>query len=318
MAGRQTLVTGGAGLIGSHLVRHRLAAGDSVLVLDDFSTGHADSLADLAGHPGLRIIRQDVRQPLEPAPTLSRIWHLACPASPLHYSRDPVRTLTTAVNGTLAMLDLARATGARVLIASTSEVYGDPAVHPQPEGYWGHVNPRGPRSCYDEGKRAAEALAHDHGRHLGTDVRVARIFNTYGPGMRADDGRVIPGFITRALSGGALEVHGDGHQTRSFCHVDDMVDGLCRLMEAQVQEPVNLGNPEEISMLALARRVVQLAGSASPIRHLPAQPDDPARRCPDIGRARAMLGWAPTVGLDAGLAGTIAWFRQHSVRALVS
>ncbi|MBA8794247.1 UDP-glucuronate decarboxylase [Friedmanniella endophytica] len=311
-AGRaRSLVTGGGGFIGAHLVRALLARGERVTVLDDFSTGDRANLGDLRHHPRLSVVEGDVCDVRIPA--ADRIYHLACPASPVWYQRDPIRTLRTCTVGTLAVLESARSTGATVLLSSTSEVYGDPAVHPQPEDYWGHVNPVGPRACYDEGKRAAEALCFSYHRQHGTAIKVARIFNTYGPGMRADDGRVISNFVVRALAGRALELAGDGSQTRSFCYVDDLVDGLIRLMDSpdEVTGPVNLGNPEEYTIAQLADRVLDLVGGPSRIVHVPLPTDDPARRRPDISTARRVLGWVPHTALDDGLPRTVDHFRRQ-------
>jgi UDP-glucuronate decarboxylase len=307
----KTLVTGGAGLIGSHLCEALLRAGHEVICLDNFFTGSRANVLHLLDDPRFELTRHDIIEPL--AIDAERIYNLACPASPVHYRKSPVKTVETNVVGTRNVLELARRCGARVLQASTSEVYGDPAVHPQPEGYWGNVNPVGSRACYDEGKRCAETLCTDYHLGHGVEVRIARIFNTYGPRVALGDGRVISSFALSALGGEPLVVHGDGSQTRSFCHVDDLVRGLLLLMEyggADAHEPVNLGRPEEISMRALAELTVELAGSTSPVVLAPAQPDDPARRCPDISRARARLGWEPVVPLRQGLAGTIEWLRK--------
>lgn len=301
------LVTGGAGFIGQHLVRALLAQGARVTVLDNLSTGRRAALPD---DPNLRVVQGCVTQP----PDLGQpelIFNLACPASPVHYQADPIGTWRAAALGTHAMLELARETGARLVQASTSEVYGDPEVSPQAEGYHGHVNPTGPRACYDEGKRAAEALIADYRRVHGLDTRVARIFNTYGPGMAPDDGRVVANFITQALRGEAMTVYGDGRQTRSFCHVRDLVRGLLALGEGADLggEIVNLGNPAEITMRALAERISEALGVALKLDLRPAAPDDPRQRRPDITRAKALLGWTPEVALEEGLAATIAHFR---------
>mgnify|MGYP006295394401 CR=1 FL=1 len=311
------LVTGGAGFIGSHLAEALLAAGHQVTSVDNLFTGCADNVAHLAASGRFTDLRRDIVEPFDPAADaplfeVDRIFNLACPASPVHYQRTPIRTVQTNVVGTYNVLELARRTGARVLQASTSEVYGDPAVHPQPEGYFGNVNPVGPRACYDEGKRCAETLSTDYRHGSGVDVRIARIFNTYGPRVALDDGRVISSFAVAALRGEPLAVHGSGVQTRSFCYVDDLVRGLLALMDYDgpgAYEPVNLGQPEEISMLDLAERIVALAGSASPIEHTAPLPDDPARRRPAIARARERLGWEPRVPLADGLARTVEWFR---------
>jgi UDP-glucuronate decarboxylase len=303
-----SLVTGGAGFLGSQLVDRLIARGETVFCLDDFSSGSRANVAHLAGHPRFELIVHDVCRPLEIA--ADRIYNLACPASPVHYQRDPVLTTRTAVLGALNMLALADRLRCPILQASTSEVYGDPAMHPQTEVYWGHVNPIGVRACYNEGKRCAETLFFDSARMAGTRIKVAHIFNTYGPRMQPDDGRVVSNFIVQALAGDPITLHGAGAQTRSFCYVDDLVDGLVRLMDSPdaVTGPVNLGNPEEVSMRALAALVIELTGSHSALEMCPAAGDDPARRCPDTALAAALLGWAPRVGLRVGLARTIAWF----------
>ena len=310
-SGRRILVTGGAGFIGSHLVDRLLADGDAVICADNLTTGAAANIAHLQGHPRFAFLRHDVTEPL--ALDVDAIFNLACPASPVHYQRDPVGTTRTAVLGALNMLDLARRLGCPILQASTSEVYGDPAMHPQTEEYWGHVNPIGPRACHDEGKRCAEALCLDHHRQHGVRVKVARIFNTYGARMHPDDGRVVPGFIMRALRGQDLTVHGDGSQTRSFCHVDDLVEGLVRLMATPdtVTGPVNLGNPDVVTIRALAETVLARTGSAARVVTAPLPPDDPRRRRPDIALARRLLGWNPAIGLGEGLDLTIAHFRAR-------
>ncbi len=311
---QRVLVTGGSGFIGSHLCRRLLAAGHEVLVADNFYSSSRGNVADLLGEPRFELMRHDVTFPLYVE--VDQIYHLACPASPVYYQRDPVQTTKTCVHGSINMLGLAKRLGARVLLASTSEVYGDPAVHPQVESYWGNVNPAGIRSCYDEGKRCAETLFFDYHRQHRLPVKVARIFNTYGPNMLPDDGRVVSSFIVSALRGAPLPVFGDGSQTRSFCYVDDMVSGLIALMgsPAPVTGPVNLGNPGEFTMLELAKKVLALAGSDSPIEHHPLPSDDPVRRRPDITRAREVLGWEPAVPLDEGLAKTIAYFRHALAR----
>ena len=305
----RVLVTGGAGFIGSHLCEHLVGEGHAVVAVDNLSGGRVESVASIAGNPRFRLLKGDVRDPLfaaDEAP-FERIYHLACPASPLDYSADPLRTLTTCVQGTTHVLELAQKTGARFLLASTSEVYGDPLVHPQPESYWGNVNPIGPRACYDEGKRCAETFTMEYAAQRGVSVRIARIFNTYGPRM-ADDGRVIPAFVHQALRDKDLTVFGDGSQTRSYCYVDDLRDGLVRLMEhPESPGPVNLGNPEEITVLALARAVIEAIGStksAIVMRDLPI--DDPKRRRPDIALARRILDFSPQVTLREGLERTIA------------
>ncbi|WP_373046576.1 UDP-glucuronic acid decarboxylase family protein [Vulgatibacter sp.] len=306
------LVAGGAGFIGSHLCERLLAGGHAVVCLDDFSTGSRLNVAHLEGLPGFELLERDVTGPVELL-GVDRVFNLACPAAPARYQADPVRTWKTSVLGTMHLLDLAAANGARFVQASTSEVYGDPQVHPQREDYWGHVNPIGPRACYDEGKRAAETLCFDTARTRGLDVRVARIFNTYGPRMARDDGRVVANFVAQALEGRALTLYGAGSQTRSFCYVSDLVEGLVRLMdyEGQIPGPVNLGNPAEFTVRELAELVLELTGSSSPIEVQPLPVDDPVRRCPDITRARTLLGWEPAVPLVQGLGRTIA-----AVRAL--
>jgi UDP-glucuronate decarboxylase len=307
--GKRILVTGGAGFVGSHLSARLIAEGAQVICLDNFFTGTRENVAPLLGHPRFELVRHDVEQPL--SLEVDEIYHLACPASPIHYQRNPVRTVRTAVQGTLNLLDVARESSARILIASTSEIYGDPAMHPQPEGYWGNVNPIGPRACYDEGKRCAEALAVSYARQYGTEVRIARIFNTYGPRLHQADGRVVSNFIVQALSGEPLTVYGDGSQTRSFCYVTDLLEGFLRLMASpHGPEPVNLGNPRETTMLELATLVRTLTRSPSPIVKAPLPQDDPARRRPDISRARELLGWEPRVTLEEGLRETIGYFRD--------
>jgi UDP-glucuronate decarboxylase len=308
------MVTGGAGFIGSHLVRRLLDAGHEVLVVDNFYSSTRSNIEDLQGHPRFELLRHDVTFPLYVE--VDEIYHLACPASPIFYQRDPVQTTKTCVHGSINMLGLAKRTGAKILLSSTSEVYGDPSVHPQEESYWGNVNPIGIRSCYDEGKRCAETLFFDYHRQHGLRIKVARIFNTYGPRMAADDGRVVSNFIVQALTGRPLTVYGDGSQTRSFCYVDDLVDGLIRLMETgdEVTGPINLGNPGEFTMLELAQQVTGLVGGEQ-IRHEPLPADDPVRRRPDIGRAQELLGWEPTVELAEGLKRTVEYFREHLAAA---
>jgi UDP-glucuronate decarboxylase len=303
-------VTGGAGFIGSHLTRRLLDAGNEVLVVDNFYSGTRSNIEDLQGEPRFELLRHDVTFPLYVE--VDEIYHLACPASPVFYQRDPVQTTKTCVHGSINMLGLAKRTGAKILLASTSEVYGDPAMHPQEESYWGNVNPIGIRSCYDEGKRCAETLFFDYHRQHQLRIKVARIFNTYGPRMAADDGRVVSNFIVQALTGQPLTVFGDGTQTRSFCYVDDLVDGLIRLMDSpdEVTGPINLGNPGEFTMLELAQTVRRLTGSSSNIVHEPLPADDPARRRPDITRAVERLGWKPTIPLEAGLEKTVQYFRE--------
>jgi len=303
------LVTGGAGFVGSHLCERLLARGDEVTCLDDLSTGRRDNVVHLEESPRFTFMRHDVTVPLYLK--VDEIYNLACPASPPHYQRDRVQTMKTNVWGAMNMLGLGRAVGAKVLQASTSEVYGDPEVHPQPESYRGNVDPTGPRSCYDEGKRAAETLCFDYMRDRGVAVKVARIFNTYGPRMAPDDGRVVSNFIVQALKKEPLTVYGDGSQTRSFCYVDDLVDGLVRLMDSdgEVTGPINLGNPGELTMLQLAEMVKDMVGSSSPVEHHPLPEGDPKRKEPDISLARLSLGWAPRTALADGLKPTIAYFR---------
>lgn len=313
------LVTGAAGFLGSNLCDRLLAGGRRVVCLDDFSTGRRANVEHLLGRDDFMLIEHDVSAPisddsLERIGQIDRIYNLACPASPPMYQRDPVATMRTNVLGMLNMLELAERTGARVLQASTSEVYGDPQEHPQTEDYRGWVNPIGPRACYDEGKRAAETLCFDFIRSRGVDVRVARIFNTYGPRMRADDGRVVSNFIVQALAGEPITIFGDGSQTRSFCYVDDLIEGLVRLMEVSAEPteigPVNLGNPDEFTVRELADLVLEMTGSASAVEHCELPIDDPVRRRPDISRAMGALGWAPTVPLRDGLRRAIAWFES--------
>ncbi len=306
------LVTGAAGFIGYHLSLRLLDEGHQVVGLDDLSSGSRQNVEDLAAREGFQFVRHDLSRPL-PAGLrgFQRVYNLACPASPLDFDRRSLEIMAVCSQGLWHVLELARACGARVLQASTSEVYGDPLEHPQRETYRGNVNPIGPRACYDEGKRFAEALCVHYARRHGVPVRLARIFNTYGPRMRTDDGRALPTFITQALSGEPLTIYGDGSQTRSFCYVDDLVDGLIRLCESDVEDPVNLGNPDEVTILEVAREVIALTGSTSTICHRPAAPDDPRVRCPDITRARQHLGWQPRVPRREGLARTIEWFRSR-------
>ncbi len=309
---RRVLVTGGAGFLGSHLCERLVAAGHEVLCVDNFYTGQRANIAHLQRHPNFELLRHDVTFPLYVE--VDEIYNLACPASPRHYQHDPVQTVKTSVHGAINMLGLAKRVGARILQASTSEVYGDPVEHPQPERYWGHVNPIGPRACYDEGKRCAETLFFDYRRQHGLRVKVARIFNTYGPRMRPDDGRVVSNFVVQALRGEPLTVYGDGAQTRSFCYVDDLVEALVRFMETpdDCAGPLNLGNPAECSMRELAEKIILLTGSRSRLTYRPLPANDPARRCPDIGQANEALGWQPRVELDAGLQRTIAYFAERS------
>jgi len=305
------LVTGGAGFIGSHLCERLLDAGADVLCVDNFFTGTKDNIAHLVGHRRFELMRHDVTFPLYVE--VDRIYNLACPASPVHYQFDPVQTTKTSVHGAINMLGLAKRVKARILQASTSEVYGDPEVHPQPEAYWGRVNPIGPRSCYDEGKRCAETLFFDYFRQHRLDIKVVRIFNTYGPRMHPNDGRVVSNFIVQALLGQDITLYGNGSQTRSFCYVDDLVEGLLRMMDspAGLTGPINLGNPAEYSIRELAERVLALTGSTSRLVFHPLPEDDPRQRQPDIAAAMKSLGgWQPTIQLGDGLERTIAYFRK--------
>ncbi|MCI1191830.1 SDR family oxidoreductase [Calidifontimicrobium sp. SYSU G02091] len=314
---KKIVVTGGAGFIGSHLCERLLAAGHEVICVDNFYTGRKANIAHLLDHPRFDVVRHDITEPL--VLQADEVYNLACPASPGHYQADPIHTMKTSVLGSINLLGLARRTGAKSLLASTSEVYGDPLVHPQPESYWGHVNPCGVRSCYDEGKRSAEALYFDYHRQHGIPIKVVRIFNTYGPRMRPDDGRVVSNFIVQALMDEPLTIYGDGQQTRSFCYVDDLVDGLMKMMASpdEVLGPINLGNPGEFTMLELAEAVKRLTNSRSRIVHEPLPQDDPKRRQPDITRARAVLGWQPVVQLEQGLLRTIAYFEAQLSRGAV-
>jgi UDP-glucuronate decarboxylase len=309
----RVLVTGGSGFIGSHLCRRLLAQGHDVLVADNFYSSTRHNVLDLLDEPRFELMRHDVTFPLYVE--VDQIYHLACPASPVFYQRDPVQTTKTCVHGSINMLGLAKRLRAPILLASTSEVYGNPAVHPQPETYWGNVNPIGIRSCYDESKRAAETLFFDYHRQHDLPVKVARIFNTYGPSMLPNDGRVVSNFIVQALRGQPLTIFGDGSQTRSFCYVDDLVDGLIRLMNTPpgTTGPVNLGNPDEFTVLELAKKVLALTGSNSPIENRPLPSDDPVRRQPDIIRARQLLNWTPAIPLDEGLKRTVDYFRRAGV-----
>lgn len=306
------LVPGGAGFLGSHLCERLLAAGHEVLALDDLSTGHHRHIAHLGQHPRFRLAVHDITRPLPAfAEHAGFIFNLACPASPAYYQRQPVQTTLTSVLGAWHLLTLAERNGARLLQASTSEVYGDPEVHPQTEDYFGHVNPIGPRSCYDEGKRCAEAMCFAWQRERSVAIRVARLFNSYGPRLRPGDGRVVSNFVVQALTGEALTVYGNGQQTRSFCYVDDTVEGLLRLMVSETEGPVNLGNPVEHTILELAELVLRMTGSHSSLVRRPLPPDDPQRRRPDIGLARRTLGWEPRVSLEEGLARTIDYFQRE-------
>jgi UDP-glucuronate decarboxylase len=305
---RRILVTGGAGFLGSHLCERLLARGAEVLCVDNFFTGSRRNIEHLIGHPRFELMRHDVTFPLYVE--VDEVFNLACPASPIHYQHDPVQTTKTSVHGAINMLGLAKRTRAKILQASTSEVYGDPAVHPQTEDYWGNVNPIGTRSCYDEGKRCAETLFFDYHRQHKLRIKVARIFNTYGPRMHPNDGRVVSNFVVQALRGQDITIYGDGRQTRSFCYVDDLVDGLMRLMDTgdDITGPINIGNPGEFTMIELAEQVIAQTGSKSKLVHKPLPADDPRQRQPDISRARAVLDWAPKTDLKAGLARTIEFF----------
>ena len=308
------LVTGGAGFLGSHLCEHLVNTGREVLCVDNLSTGAYSNIASLVGDSRFAFLHHDVRQPLDAQP--HAICNLACPASPAQYQADPIATVRTSVLGALNLLELARRSGACILQASTSEVYGDPRVHPQKESYWGHVNPVGPRACYDEGKRCAETLFSDYRRRYGVITRIARIFNTYGPRMQPDDGRVVSNFIVQALRNRPLTVYGDGSQTRSFCYVGDLIEALVRFMDApdEWSGPLNLGNPNECSVLELAERVIAMTGAKSAIVFEPLPHDDPARRCPDIFQAKRLLQWAPRVSLEEGLRRTITYFDERLCR----
>jgi len=310
LSSRRILVTGGAGFLGSFLCERLLAQGHEVLCVDNFFTGRRRNIAHLLDHPGFELLRHDVTFPLYVE--VDEIYNLACPASPIHYQFDPVQTTKTSVHGAINMLGLAKRVKAKILQASTSEVYGDPTRHPQREDYWGNVNPIGPRACYDEGKRCAETLFFDYWRQHKLRIKVARIFNTYGPRMHPNDGRVVSNFIVQALLNRPITVYGDGSQTRSFCYVDDLIEGLLRLMatEDAVTGPINLGNPAEFTILELAHKVIDKTGSRSRIEFRPLPENDPAQRQPDISRARELLGWQPSVPLDEGLVRTIAYFDE--------
>ena len=303
------LVTGGAGFIGSHLIDRLLTAGHEVICLDNFYTGRKQNVLHWLEHPNFELIRHDITEPIQLE--VDQIYHLACPASPVHYQYNPVKTIKTNVLGTLNMLGLAKRVKARFLLASTSEVYGDPKVHPQTETYWGNVNPIGIRSCYDEGKRVAETLAFDYHRQNDVDIRVARIFNTYGPRMLENDGRVVSNFVVQALRGTPITIYGEGQQTRSFCYVSDLVQGLMQLMNSSMIDPVNLGNPDEYTILELAQVVQELVGAESSLLFKPLPQDDPHRRKPDITRAVEHLGWQPTIPLRQGLQSLIEDFRTR-------
>ena len=307
---KRVLVTGGAGFLGSHLCDRLVEAGNEVVCVDNYFTGRRGNVAHLLDKPNFELIRHDVTFPLYIE--VDEIYNLACPASPVHYQHDPVQTTKTSVIGAINMLGLAKRTGARVFQASTSEVYGDPDVHPQPESYWGNVNPIGPRSCYDEGKRCAETLFFDYHRQHNLDIKVVRIFNTYGPRMHPKDGRVVSNFIVQALKGEDITIFGEGTQTRSFCYCQDLIDGFLALMSSpkDVIGPMNLGNPGEFTMIELAEAVLELTGSTSKLVHHPLPQDDPKQRRPDISQAKSVLGWEPTVALKEGLTHTIAYFEK--------
>lgn len=307
-AGKRILVAGGAGFLGSNLCIRLLDEGHQVICLDNLQTGDLANLADCMTNPNFRFLRHDILDPLKIDGPLDEIYNLACPASPPRYQMDPIRTFRTNTEGSLTLLRLAETKRARILLSSTSEVYGDPEISLQDESYRGNVNTCGPRACYDEGKRAAETLFWEYGTHRGVETRIARIFNTYGPRMNPDDGRVVSNFVVQALRGEALTVYGEGTQTRSFCYVDDLIEGLMRLMASDEKMPVNLGNPGEFTMMELAEKVLAKTGLDLPIVHLPLPQDDPRQRRPDIARAAEVLGWGPTVPLDQGLDRTIAWF----------
>ena len=308
------LVTGGSGFIGSHLCDELITKGHDVLCVDNLFSGSRDNIRHLLGHPYFEFVRHDIIQPF--FAEVDQIYHLACPASPVHYQHNPIKTIKTNVMGTINMLGLAKRVGARILLTPTSEVYGNPHIHPQTEAYWGNVNPIGIRSCYDEGKRVAETLMMDYHRQNGVDIRIVRIFNTYGPRMAINDGRVISNFIVQALRGEDLTIYGDGAQTRSFCYISDMIGGLIRMMEASgLTGPVNLGNPVESTILEIAEKILSMTESKSKITFKPLPSDDPERRCPDIGMAQRALGWAPEVSLQSGLKETVDYFREKLMRS---
>ncbi|MEJ6579368.1 MAG: SDR family oxidoreductase [Akkermansiaceae bacterium] len=306
---KRVLITGGAGFLGSHLCDRMIAAGNEVICLDNYFTGRRRNIEHLLDHIDFELVRHDVIDPIKLE--VDQIYNLACPASPIHYQYNAIKTMKTSVMGAINMLGLARRTKARILQASTSEVYGDPLVHPQTEDYWGHVNPIGIRSCYDEGKRCAETLFMDYHRQNGVEVRIMRIFNTYGPRMNAEDGRVVSNFIVQALRGEDITIYGDGSQTRSFCYCDDNIEGMIRLMEGDNMGPINIGNPNEFTMLELAEQVIELTGSSSKITHQALPQDDPKQRQPDISKAKELLDWDPKTQLREGLKKTIAYFEEE-------
>jgi UDP-glucuronate decarboxylase len=311
---KRILVTGGAGFLGSHLCDRLIESGHEVICMDNFFTGARGNVSHLLDNARFELMRGDVTQKM--VLEVDEVYHLACPASPIHYQRNPVRTISTCVVGTLNMLELCREVHAKLLIASTSEVYGDPEVHPQHERYWGNVNPIGPRACYDEGKRCAESLASSFARQYSVPVRIPRIFNTYGPRMHVDDGRVVSNFVLQALRGEPITIYGEGQQTRSFCFASDLVEGLVRLMDSEIDAtPVNLGNPRETTIRELAERVIEMTGSTSQLAFEPLPTDDPTRRQPNISLATEQLGWSPQVSLEAGLSATIEYFRGVDAEA---
>ncbi|MBW7874598.1 MAG: SDR family oxidoreductase [Candidatus Cloacimonetes bacterium] len=312
MRRKRVLVTGGAGFLGSHLCEKLLSLGHDVICLDNYYTGTRANIRHLLSNPYFELIRHDVTVPI--LLEVDQIYNLACPASPVHYQQDPVKTIRTNIQGAINMLDLALNTGARILQASTSEVYGDPEIHPQTENYWGHVNPIGPRSCYDEGKRCAETLFFDYFRQYGVDIKVVRIFNTYGPRMDIEDGRVISNFINQALHNRDITLYGDGMQTRSFCYVSDLIEALVLMMDSATgfTGPVNLGNPEEVTIRDIAQEIIKITESCSGMVSCPLPTDDPRQRKPDITLAQTVLGWTPEVGLEEGLQRSVQWFRTGS------
>lgn len=310
MKRKSVIITGGAGFLGSHMCERLLAEGQHVVCVDNFFTGSKENIISLLSNPYFELLRHDITSPL--FAECDEIYNFACPASPINYQLDPVQTTKTSVHGSINMLGLARRVGAKIFQASTSEVYGDPEIHPQTEGYWGRVNPTGPRACYDEGKRCAETLFFDYKRQHGLRIKVARLFNTYGPRMQVDDGRVVSNFIVQALRGDPITIYGDGTQTRSFCYVDDAIEGYIRFMNSpdDFTGPVNIGNPHEQTMLELASTIIDLTGSASKLVFKPLPQDDPVQRCPDITLARNALGWEPKVGIRDGLTKTIEYFER--------